>query len=436
MDAIKSKLQQNRDAIDKIDRKLVQLLCKRAKFGISKEQYDPAYEAKIIERLSTFNAGLLSENALRAIYKELIFVESRKDSVCLETIDSAAVDAIDKEITELLSERVQNASEIGKIKHANGADYYDPTREVQVMAKIAELNPGPLSNEALQAIYREIISGSIALEKKLIIAYLGPEATYTHQAALRKFGVSLDFRAIKTIPDVFVEVGRGNADYGVIPIENSTEGVVFHSMDMLAESDLHICAQVYLPIRHCLISNTPLAEIKEVRSKDQALGQCREWLSKHLKGASLVDVVSTAEAVRYAKTHGGAAAVASELSALHYNVNIQARDIQDRDDNVTRFLVIGRTLATPLGEGRDKTSLVISLEDKCGALESALHAFSSRGINLSKIESRPSRKKAWDYVFFIDLIGHYQDAPVQDALSELREQCSFVKWLGSYPNEV
>lgn len=435
MNAINEKLQRNRNAIDQIDRELVQLLCKRAQFGVAKEQYDAARETEVINSLQALNPGLLSENALRAIYRELLFVDKRDGSNQIKTGDTSGVAAVDRKIMRLLSERVQQACEIGRIKHVNGADYYDPPREVQVMEKIVALNPGPLSNTALLAIYREIISGSIALEKKLVIAYLGPEATYTHQAALSKFGVSLDFRAKKSIPDVFAQVDCGAADYGVIPIENSTEGVVFHSMDMLAESDLHICSQIYLPIRHCLIANVPLAEIKEVRSKDQALGQCREWLHTHLSGIPLVDVVSTAEAVRYAKTHDGVAAVAGELSALHYGVSIQARDIQDRDENVTRFLVVGKTRATPLGGGRDKTSLVISLQDECGALERALHAFSSRGINLSKIESRPSRKKAWDYIFFIDLIGHYQDEPVQAALAELREHCSFVKWIGSYPNE-
>lgn len=435
MDAIKGKLQQYRDAIDRIDRELVRLLCERSKFSIQKESHDLALENEMIDKLIALNPGPLTANALRAIYRELIFTELDKDFVRPKAIDTALTGAIDGEILQLLSERVQQACEIGRIKHANGADYYDPTREAQVMSKVAKLNSGPLSDAALQAIYREIISGSIALEKRLVISYLGPESTYTHQAALRKFGASLDFRAIKTIPDVFAEVERGNADYGVIPIENSTEGVVFHSMDMLAESDLHICSQIYLPIRHCLVSNAPLAEIKEVRSKDQALGQCRDWLRKHLSGVPLVDVVSTAEAVRHAKAHAGAAAVAGELSAQHYGVKVQCRDIQDRDDNVTRFLVVGKTRATPLGEGRDKTSLVVSLQDQCGALEKVLHAFSSRGINLSKIESRPSRKKAWDYLFFIDLIRHYQDDLVQTAIAELKEHCSFVKWLGSYPNE-
>lgn len=432
---IQIKLQQFRDTIDAIDCQIVHLLNERAQQGIHLKNYDSVREAEMLRKPVELNHGPLSNEALCAIYRELIFADLDTKHVNAKELDQAKVDVIDGKIVQLLNERVQQASEIGKIKHASSADYYDPTREAQVMAKIVKLNPGPLSDTVLRAIYREVISGSIALEKKLVIAYLGPEATYTHQAALQKFGMSLNLRPIKTIPDVFFEVEQGNADYGVIPIENSTEGAVFHSMDMLAESNLHICSQVYLPIRHCLISNSSLEAIKEVRSKDQALGQCREWLRSHLSNALLVDVVSTAEAVRYAKRHLSVAAVASELSAKHYGVNVQVRDIQDRNDNVTRFLVVGTTRATPLGNGHDKTSLMISLQDTCGALERVLHSFASRGINLSKIESRPSRKKAWDYFFFIDLIGHYEDPPVQAALNELKTYCSFVKWLGSYPNE-
>jgi len=345
-----------------------------------------------------------------------------------------AIDRIDREVVRFLNERVTHAGEIGRIKHANGADYYDPAREAQVMQKISELNGGPLGDGALKAIYREVISASIALEKQLVIAYLGPEATYTHQAALRNFGVSLDHRAMPTIHDVFAEVEHGDADYGVIPIENSTEGAVFHSMDMLVESELRICAQVYLPIEHCLISQSPLEAIEEVHSKDQALGQCREWLRRHLPNARLVDATSTAAAVETAKARPGVAAVASALAAELYGLKIVQRGIQDKADNVTRFLVIGKTEAKPLGDGRDKTSLVLSLKDESGALEAALKPFAKRGINLSKIESRPSRKKAWDYFFFIDLIGRYQDAAVREALAELEAHCSFVKWLGSYPN--
>ncbi|MGC6455402.1 MAG: prephenate dehydratase [Coraliomargaritaceae bacterium] len=345
-----------------------------------------------------------------------------------------AIDGIDRDVVRLLCKRVQHAAEIGQIKHAHGADFYDPTREAQVMDKIAALNSGPIPEKTLRAIYREVISGSIALEKCLVIAYLGPEATYTHQAAMKSFGASLDYRPMKAIADVFAEVEHGDADYGVIPIENSTEGAVFHSMDRLVESDLKICSQVYMPIEHCLVSSSDLDSIHSVYSKDQALGQCREWLRRNLPNASLVEAASTAAAAELSSREAGVAAVASELAAELYGLQVLEKGIQDKVSNVTRFLVIGKTLAKPLGEGRDKTSLVLSLQDECGALRRALDCFASRGINLCKIESRPSRKKAWDYIFFIDLVGHYSDQPVQDALSELEAHCSFVKWLGSYPN--
>lgn len=344
------------------------------------------------------------------------------------------IDTVDREVVELLSKRVSLAGEIGTIKRQSGTGYFDPAREAEVMDKISALNPGPMSGAALRAIYREIISASIALEKELCIAYLGPEATYTHQAAIRSFGTSLSYRPLKTIPDVFAEVDRGDADYGVIPIENSNEGAVFHSMDMLVESDLHIVSQLYLPIEHCLVSQSGLEGIREVHSKDQAIGQCREWLRRYLPDAQLVDTASTAAAVKTAAKRPEVAAIASFLAAELNDIPVVKRGIQDKADNVTRFLVIGKTVTKPLGEGRDKTSLVISINDEAGALEKALKPFAKRGINLSKIESRPSRRKAWDYYFFIDLIGHYEDAPVQEAISELEAHCPLVKWLGSYPN--
>lgn len=422
---ISSEMQRHRGAIDQIDTEFVSLLNERV-------QKDGGYgEADVLEKVVRFNAGPLSCDSLQAIYRTLMMAGLAPNA---RPTDSQLVDELDRRIVDLLNDRVKHASEIGRIKHAQGADYYDPTREAIVMAKIASLNEGPSTDETLRAVYREVISSSISLEKKLVIAYLGPEATYTHQAAIRNFGVSLSYRAMKTIPDVFSEVEGGTADYGVIPIENSTEGAVFHSMDMLVESELQICSQVYLPIEHCLVSRQPLDRVKEICSKDQALGQCREWLQAHLPEVPTMDVVSTAEAVRMAGESDGVAAVAGILSARYYGVPVQVKGIQDRDDNVTRFLVIGKTRAKPLGDGRDKTSLVISLKDEPGALEKTLHPFGARGINLSKIESRPSRKKAWDYLFFVDFIGHYEDAIVQDALKELSEHCEFVKWLGSYPN--
>jgi len=424
-DDISAKLKQHREAIDTIDKQLVALLNQRV------QEDGGRREAEVLAKISGMNGGPLSSESLQAIYQSLMVAGMALEA---KPVDAAEVDLRDQQIVDLLNQRVVHAGAIGQIKHANGADYYDPAREAIVMEKVTSLNTGPISDATIQSVYREVISGSISLEKELVIAFLGPEATYTHQAAIRNFGVSLKYQAMKTIPDVFAEVEGATADYGVIPIENSTEGAVFHSMDMLVESQLHICSQVYLPIEHCLISQSPLRQIKEVRSKDQALGQCREWLHRKLPGVPTMDVVSTAEAVRMASEDPSLAAVASSLSARYYDVPIQARGIQDRNDNVTRFLVIGKTLAKSLGNGRDRTSLVISLKDEPGALEKTLRPFGTRGINLSKIESRPSRKKAWDYLFFIDFIGHYEDPVVQEALRELGEHCEFVKWLGSYPN--
>ncbi len=422
---ISSEMQRHRSAIDALDQQFVSLLNQRV-------QKEGGYsEAQVLEKVARFNSGPLSVDSLQAIYRTLMMAGLAPNA---QATDPKLVDELDRKMVDLLNERVTHASEIGRIKHAQGADYYDPTREAIVMSKIAALNQGPSSDATLRAVYREVISSSIALEKKLVIAYLGPEATFTHQAAIRNFGVSLCYQAMKTIPDVFAEVENGSADYGVIPIENSTEGAVFHSMDMLVDSELHICSQVYLPIEHCLVARVPLEQIKEIRSKDQAIGQCREWLQAHLPGVQTMDVVSTAEAVRMAAEIEGVAAIASVHSAQHYGVPVQVRSIQDRDDNVTRFLVIGKTRAQPLGDGRDKTSLVLSLKDEPGALEKTLRPFGKRGINLSKIESRPSRKKAWDYLFFIDFIGHYQEPKVQEVLAELEQHCEFVKWLGSYPN--
>ncbi len=344
------------------------------------------------------------------------------------------IDAVDLEIIERLNARVRLASEVGRVKHQQGAQVYVPSREEAVFERLAAANPGPLASPALRAIYREIISASLALQKEMVIAYLGPEATYTHQAALKNFGSSLPCRPCATIPDVFTAVEHGDADHGVVPIENSTEGAVFHSLDMLVETDLKIVAQVFLPIEHCLISKEPLEKISIVFSKDQALGQCRDWLRRNLPSAQLCEASSTSAAVCQARETPGAAAVAGRLAADLYGVPVVAAGIQDRLDNITRFLVLGKTVSAPLGPGRDKTSLVFSLNDEPGALLRALEPFSTRGVNLSKIESRPSRQKAWHYYFFIDCIGHWQDAVVQEAVEALRRHCPFVKWLGSYPN--
>ncbi len=344
------------------------------------------------------------------------------------------IDAVDLEIIERLNARVRLADEVGQAKLKQGAQTYVPSREEKVFERLLAANPGPLTPAALKSIYREIISASIALQKELRVAYLGPEAAYTHQAALKNFGSSLKFQPCATIPDVFAAVERGEADHGVVPVENSTEGAVFHSLDMLTETELKIVAQVYLPIEHCLISREPMEKIRLVYSRDQGLGQCRDWLRRNLPKAQVEAVESTSAAVLRAKDAPGAAAIASRLAAELYGVPVVASGIQDMADNVTRFFVLGRHVSPPLSQGRDKTSLVFSLHDKPGALLQALEPFSSRGVNLSKIESRPSRQKAWHYYFFIDCIGHWEDAAIQEAVTALKRDCPFVKWLGSYPN--
>jgi chorismate mutase / prephenate dehydratase len=351
------------------------------------------------------------------------------------------IDELDQEIIRLINERTAVAAEIGKEKAAAGKPVFDAKREAQVFEKVISLNEGPIGNDALRGIYREIISGNYALQQSIRIAYLGPSATFTHQAAVKQFGESMEYRSMPSINDVFAEVDKGEADYGVIPIENSAEGVVFHSLhsfDILVGSELKIVAQIFLPITHNLISNSKIEDVKKVYSKDQAIAQCRGWLRRHVPGAETIDVSSTSEAVRIAAKEEGAAAIASALAATEHGVPIIGESIQDMNNNVTRFLVIGRDSGCPerVGDGKDKTSLVLSIPDKPGALQQCLEPFSRRGINLVKIESRPSRIKAWEYMFFVDVIGHISDEPIKEVIEELEKICPIVKWLGSYPNIV
>ena len=344
------------------------------------------------------------------------------------------IDRIDNEIIALLNERVRLAGEVGKIKMREGGSIYVPSREQKIFDKLKGINKGPLPQSAIESIWREIISASISLEKKLVIAYLGPEATFTHQAAIKNFGSSLEYQPMRTIQDVILEVERGEADYGVFPIENSTGGAVAHSQEILVDSQLKTISEVYLPVEHCLISDQPLEKITRVYSKDQALSQCRNWLQRHLPNAELIEVESTAKGVLIAKESSDAAAIGSELAAQSHHVGVVAKSIQDRTDNSTRFLVIGQTPSPAIGNGRDRTSIVLSVRDEVSALQKVLEPFSKRGINLCKLESSPTRLKPWEYYFFIDIIGHFDDAIVQEAYDELKERSLFIKWLGSYPS--
>jgi len=347
------------------------------------------------------------------------------------------IDRHDSRIVKLLNQRLALAAKIGRLKRSKDGRIFVAEREDEVLRKVCGQNQNPIKDAALRAIYREVMSAAIALEKPLLIAYLGPEATNTHQAAIKKFGASVDYHGMATIADIFTAVEKGEADNGVIPIENSTEGSVRDALDQFVDSDLKVVAQIYLDITHSLISSSPLEQIEKVYSKDQALAQCRMWLQRHLPHAQILSSDSTASAVQIAKKTRGAAAVASPLAAEYYGVPVVVTNIQDMSDNTTRFFVIGKQPSGPVGGGRDMTSFLISLGDDAashpGALLKMLLPLAERGINLSKIESRPSKKRPWDYYFFIDVSGHYDDPAMREAVKRLRKFCPMVKWLGSYP---
>jgi chorismate mutase/prephenate dehydratase len=308
-----------------------------------------------------------------------------------------------------------------------------PARERQVFTRLATLNRGPLSNDAIQAIYREIISAARALEQKLRIAYFGPIATYTHQAALEQFGSQSDYLPVSTIPQVFAEVERGNVDYGVVPIENSSEGAVAITLDMFVDSPLKIIAERSLEIRHCLLSRTPRREkITRVMAHPQALAQCRRWLAANLPGVATEEVSSNARAAELAAATSQLAAIAGRLAAEHYKLKIVATNIQDQAANFTRFAVLGREPQSSQPTDHDKTSLLLSVRDEVGVLYRTLKPFADNAINLLRIESRPLKGRPWEYLFFIDVEGHVTDTPIAQALHGIAPLCAWVKVLGSY----
>ena len=343
-----------------------------------------------------------------------------------------AIDRLDAQIIRLLNERTKHVLAIGEIKLRAGEEIYAPHRERAVLHRLLRLNHGPMTDEQLRAVYREIMSSALALEKSMTIAYLGPEATFTHQAAIRRFGSSLQYTAQKTIADVFTEVSKNRADYGVVPVENSTEGVVTHTLDMFVDSDLKIVSQIVLPVQQCLLSNARRARIEKLFAHPQSLGQCRGWVQNHLPRVEIIETSSNARSAELAAKEKSSAAIAGILAAEKYNLRVLEWDIQDNAANATRFLVLGRQCSPPTGQ--DRTSLMISITDKVGALHNALTAFRRYRINMTKIESRPSKRKAWEYFFFIDCDGHVEDRKVANAIHLLGEHCNFVKVLGSYPN--
>jgi chorismate mutase/prephenate dehydratase len=342
------------------------------------------------------------------------------------------IDKIDNQILGLLNQRTRAAREIAKLKVKAKQEFYAPHREKKIVDRLLKKNKGPLPNEALRGIFQEILNASRSMQKKLRVSYLGPEATFTHLAAVKNFGRYAAFTPVKSIADVFSEVEKGRSDYGVVPIENSTEGVINHTLDMFVISELKICSELLLEISHNLLSKaSELREIKRIYSHPQPIAQSRNWIEDNLPNAELVETSSTAKAAEMAEKDPKGGAIASSLAASLYDLKIIARHIEDNVQNFTRFLVIGRSF--PAKSGQDKTSILFSIKDRVGALHDMLTPFRENNINLTKIESRPTKLRAWEYIFFVDFIGHIEDGNVKRALRQLERECLLLKILGSYP---
>ncbi len=346
------------------------------------------------------------------------------------------IDSLDRQIQDLLNQRAAAAQEVAAVKLEAGqdAEFYRPEREAQVLRDVKARNQGPLGDEEMARLFREIMSACLALEQPLGIAFLGPEGTFTQAAALKHFGHSVRTQSLGAIPDVFREVESGSCAYGVVPVENSTEGVVNHTLDMFMASPLHICGEVMLRINHHLLGCGGLEAVQRVYSHQQSLAQCRGWLDRNLPQAERIAVGSNAEAARLAHDEPDSAAIAGEAAADIYQIAFLARNIEDEPGNTTRFLVVGRQQVTPSGD--DKTSLLLAVPNRAGGLYQLLAPMADHRISMTKIESRPSRRGMWDYVFFIDVEGHRADAPVADALAALEQQASLFRVLGSYPRAV
>ncbi|MGD8588984.1 MAG: prephenate dehydratase [Chromatiales bacterium] len=347
------------------------------------------------------------------------------------------IDQLDLQIQRLLNARAQAAQEVAHIKLASDpqAEFYRPEREAEILRKVKERNTGPLDEEEVARLFREIMSACLALEQPLGVAFLGPEGTFTQAAALKHFGHSVRTVSLNSIPDVFREVESGASHYGVVPVENSTEGVVSHTLDTFLTSPLHICGEVTLRIHHHLLSReTELPNIRLIYSHQQSLAQCRGWLDRHLPLAQRIPVGSNAEAAALVAEQAGLAAIAGEAAADIYRLPRVANNIEDEPGNTTRFLVVGKKDAMPSGD--DKTSLMFSTLNKAGGLHALLAPLAEHGISMTRIESRPSRRGRWDYVFFVDIDGHRMDPKVAATLEVLEQKATLFKVLGSYPKAV
>ena len=344
------------------------------------------------------------------------------------------IDTLDQQLLDLLSDRAELVHEVGEIKKKEGLQIYAPEREHALLKRLAEMNKGRLPDRSVLAIYREIMSAALALEDDLTVAYLGPKGTWTHQAAIKKFGHSITYSSQTNFADVFEQVARRKAHYGVVPIENSTEGAISHTLDLFVDSHLQICAQILLRIENDLMACIPREKIKTLYSHPQVFGQCRNWILRNFPEADLVEVSSTTKAAMLARQNAtdGAAALGGKLAAELNDLDILEESIQDRATNTTRFLVIGEKTCPATGD--DRTSILFSIHDRPGSLVKALQAFDKLNVNMSKIESRPSKQRDWEYIFYVDLAGHCTDPAVSDALMELEKHCSLVKMFGSYPD--
>jgi len=349
-------------------------------------------------------------------------------------ISRQEIDRLDDEILRLLNERSHHVIAIGKAKRQAdpNALLHTPGREAAIVDRLTKLNTGPFPNDAIRPVYREIMSASLSLEGIQTVAYLGPSATFTHLAALGKFGQSAEYLPVSGIKEVFDEVERGRALYGVVPIENSTEGVVNYTLDMFIDSNLIIYGEVQQEISHHLMSKTDTVDsVKTIYSHPHALAQCRNWLESHVPNVAIRETPSTAGAAEKCAAEPDSAAIASELAAQMYGLKILKSRIEDNINNFTRFLVLCKHASDPTG--KDKTSIMLSIKDKAGALYDLLRPFASNGINMTKIESRPSRRKAWEYIFFVDVEGHINDDRIRRTVDEIKSRCLFLKILGSYP---
>ncbi len=347
------------------------------------------------------------------------------------------IDELDEKLQALINERAQLAQNVAEIKQQQGDDaqFYRPEREAEVLRSVLARNDGPLSGEEMARLFREIMSACLALEQPLNIAFLGPEGTFTQAAALKHFGHSVTTIPMAAIDEVFREVESGSAHYGVVPVENSTEGVINHTLDMFLQSSLAICGEVDLRIHHHLMSKEKdKSKIKRIYSHQQSLAQCREWLDSHLPEIERVSVSSNAEAARRASGEKDVAAIAGDVAAEIYGLNVLVPNVEDNPDNTTRFLIISKKTVSPSGD--DKTSLLISTPNKSGSLHQLLKPFADNGVSMSRIESRPSRLTNWEYVFFIDINGHVEDEKVSRCLDIVKSEASMFKILGSYPKAV